>query len=247
VKIHPSARGFARSPDAYERGRPDYPAAAVDWLCDELGITPAAAVVDLAAGTGKLTRDLGPRAGRVVAIEPVDEMRAKLAEQLPGVDARPGTAEDMGLPDASADAVTVGQAFHWFDGDRALAEIHRVLRPGGALGLIWNRRDLCHPTHHALQEMLQAYRGGTPEERKEEWRAAFARTTLFTPLVDRHFPHAQVVDADGLVARIESTSFVASLGDDQRNPFLARVRALVPDGERMSLPYTTGVHVCRAL
>jgi ubiquinone/menaquinone biosynthesis C-methylase UbiE len=247
VSLHPSVHGFGRSAAAYERGRPDYPAAAVEWLCSGMGVDDSSTVVDLAAGTGKLTRALLPRVGRVVAIEPVDGMREKLSELLPEVEARPGTAEEMRLPDACADGVAVGQAFHWFDGDRALAEIHRVLRVGGGLGLIWNRRDLEHPVHAELQRMLQAYRGDTPAERAEQWRAAFERTTLFTPLVERHFDHAQEVDAAALVDRIGSTSFVASLKDAEREPFLAKVRALVPEGESISLPYITGVHVCRAL
>src|SRR3989442_48244 len=133
MKVHPAVHGFARSPDAYERGRPDYPAAAIEWICAELAIGPSSTCVDLAAGTGKLTRALVPRAGTVIAVEPIDEMRDTLRAVVPGVEARAGTAENMSLPDDSADAVAVGQAFHWFDGDRALAEIHRVLRPGGGL------------------------------------------------------------------------------------------------------------------
>ena len=246
MSLDPATRGFARTADAYERGRPDYPDAAVDWLCAELAISSSSTVVDLAAGTGKLTRELATRA-RVVAVEPIAEMRAKLETLLPDVRAIEGTAEALSLETDSADAVTVGQAFHWFDGDRALAEIHRVLRPGGGLGLVWNRRDLSHPTHAALQEMLEERRGETPSERSVGWRAAFERTVLFTPLVERHFDHAHLVDADGLVDRIESTSFVGALDDDERGPFLARVRALVPHDERILLPYTTGVHVCRAL
>ncbi|MEA2272122.1 MAG: hypothetical protein QOI98_830, partial [Solirubrobacteraceae bacterium] len=226
---------------------PEYPAAAIDWLADELRLDEEATVVDLAAGTGKLTRALVPRAGRVIAVEPVTEMRAKLTERSPTVEAIEGTAESMGLPAGCAEAVTVGQAFHWFDGDRSLAEIHRVLRPGGALGLIWNRRDLSHPVHHALQEMLAEHRLDTPAERSEGWRDAFGRTSLFTPLVERHFPHAQEVDADLLVDRVASTSFVSGLPEAARTPFLADVRALVAPGERIALPYKTGVHVCRAL
>jgi SAM-dependent methyltransferase len=246
VSLHRSVQGFDHTADAYERGRPDYPAAAVDWLVEQLGVQPSSTIVDLAAGTGKLTRVLADHA-TVIAVEPLPGMREKLRTVLPAVEALDGTAEEIPLPDASADAVTVGQAFHWFDGDRALAEIHRVLRPGGGLGLIWNRRDLDHPVHAALQRMLEVHRSDTPGERSEGWRAAFDSTTLFTALVERHFPHSQDVDADLLVDRIASTSFVANLDDATREPFLAQVRALVAPGERIDLPYTTGVHVCRAL
>jgi SAM-dependent methyltransferase len=247
MKVHPAVHGFGRSPDAYERGRPDYPQDAVDWLCDELGIGPSATVVDLAAGTGKLTRLLAPRAGRVVAIEPIAEMAAKLGELVPGVEVLAGTAEETGLPDASVDAVTVAQAFHWFDQERAIAEIHRVLRPRGRLALMWNHRDLSDPLHAALDELVNRYRYDTPAERDQRWRDAFAATTLFTPLRQRDFRNVQETDADGLVDRIGSTSFVAGLPDDKRLPFLEEVRALAPADGRVLLPYRTGVYTCRAL
>lgn len=247
MSIHPSARGFARSADAYERGRPDYPPEAIGHLCRELRITESSTVVDLAAGTGKLTRALAPHAGRVIAVEPVDEMRAKLAESLPGVDARAGTAEDMGLPDGCADAVTVGQAFHWFHQERAIAEIHRVLRPGGRLGLVWNHRDLSQPIHQALDDLVNRHRYDTPAERDQRWRAAFAATSLFTPLAQSDFRNLQELDADGLVDRIGSTSFVAALPDEKRLPFLDEVRALTPADGRVALQYRTGVYTCQAL
>jgi SAM-dependent methyltransferase len=131
------ARSFGAAADAYERARPDYPEAAVDWLL------PAGArtVLDLAAGTGKLTRALVARGLEVVAVEPLAEMRATLAAALPEVRALEGTAEAIPLPDASVDAIKVAQAWHWVDPERAAAEAARVLRPGGTLGLVWNRRD----------------------------------------------------------------------------------------------------------
>jgi SAM-dependent methyltransferase len=247
MSVHPAARGFARSPDAYERGRPDYPEAAVAWLCEALEIEPGSTVVDLAAGTGKLTRLLAPRAGRVIAVEPIAEMAAKLRELVPRAEAVEGTAEDMPLPDSSVDAVTVAQAFHWFDQERAIAEIHRVLRPGGRLGLMWNHRDLADPLQKAIDDLVNRHRYDTPAERDQRWRAAFAETTQFTPLEQRDFRNVQEVDADALVDRIGSTSFVATLPDDKRLPFLDEVRALAPPGERAQLPYRTGVYTCRAL
>ena len=136
--IHQSAaRGFALAPADYERGRPMYPFEAVRRLVKELRIKPASTVLDLAAGTGKLTRLLAQLGSDIVAVEPVEEMRERLVETLPSVTAVEGTAEDIPLDDQAVDAVTVGQAFHWFDGDVALTEIHRVLRPGARLGLIW--------------------------------------------------------------------------------------------------------------
>ena len=137
--VHPSAAtGFARSVEAYERARPEYPPEAIAWLARELDLRPGRTVVDLAAGSGKLTRPLAALGCEVIAVEPVAEMRAAIGPTA--TQALDGTAEAIPLPDDSADAVTVGQAFHWFDGPKALAEIERVLRPGGALALAWNRR-----------------------------------------------------------------------------------------------------------
>lgn len=131
--------------DRYERGRTGYPADAVAWLVNALGIEQFSTVVDLAAGTGKLTRLLVPAAVRVVAVEPVIAMRTELARVVERARVVAGTAEAIPLSGASVDAVTVAQAFHWFNAEVALPEMHRVLRPGGRLGLVWNRADTSVP------------------------------------------------------------------------------------------------------
>src|SRR4051812_40459047 len=128
-----AAIGFALSAQAYEEGRPGYPPAALEPLKLGAGMT----VLDLAAGTGKLTRALAASEATVIAVEPVAEMRAALPESVTALD---GTAETIPLEAGSVDLVTVAQAFHWFDGPAALAEIHRVLVPGGRLAVLWNRR-----------------------------------------------------------------------------------------------------------
>ena len=171
--VHPSAAtGFARSVEAYERARPEYPPEAIAWLARELDLRPGRTVVDLAAGSGKLTRPLAALGCEVIAIEPVAEMRAAIG---PAARALDGTAEAMPLPDDSADAVTVGQAFHWFDGPKALAEIERVLRPGGALALVWNRRPSeSSELHAAISALIAPYRGDAPAHASGAWRDAFA-------------------------------------------------------------------------
>lgn len=166
--VHESAAvGFARSADAYERARPEYPDGAMAWLAGRLGLRRGVTVLDLAAGTGKLTRRLLETGATVVAVEPVAEMRAGLSADATVLD---GVAEAIPLGDATADAVTVGQAFHWFDGDRALREIHRVLRPRGNLALVWNRRELDDPVQAAIQALLAPYRYGTPAHASDAWR-----------------------------------------------------------------------------
>ena len=158
--VHPTAwAGFTRSAAAYERARPDYPAGALGWLAERLGLTAGATVLDLAAGTGKLTRPLLAAGFEVIAVEPVAEMRSALPAEATVLD---GLAERIPLPAASVDAVTVAQAFHWFAGDAALAEIHRVLRPGAALGLIWNRRRMSDPLNQEIEELIRPHRRRRP-------------------------------------------------------------------------------------
>jgi SAM-dependent methyltransferase len=237
--IHPAAaKGFARSAEAYERARPEYPPEAIAAL----GLRPGTAVLDLAAGSGKLTRPLLAAGAEVVAVEPVAEMRAALP---PAARVLEGTAEAIPLGDASVELVTVGQAFHWFDGDRALPEIHRVLRPGGRLALVWNRRLDDDAVNRAIDELLAPYRTGIPSIRRDEWRVAFERTELFGPLEEHELPHDQVLDADGLADRIGSVSFIASLPDAERAEVVTAARALAGGGVA-TIRYRTELQVCHA-
>jgi SAM-dependent methyltransferase len=227
----PSARqhlaGYARSAAEYERGRPGYPAAAVDFLATRLRLGPARTVVDLAAGTGKLTRPLLATGAQVIAVEPVAEMRAVLPA---GVSALDGTAERIPLDTGSADAVTVAQAFHWFDGAAALAEIHRVLRAGSSLALVWNRRRVDDPVNQAIEELLAPYRGHMSAMRTGSWQVAFERTNLFGPLEGSVFPNEQSLDGDGLADRIGSVNFIAKLDETQRAKVVEAARALAGAG-----------------
>jgi SAM-dependent methyltransferase len=235
----------------YERGRPAYPPAAVRRLGEALGIGPGRVVLDLAAGTGKLTRLLADSGAELVAVEPVAEMRAALERSLPDVTAFAGTAEEIPLSDASLDAVVVGCAFHWFRGDEALAEIHRVLRPDGALGLVWNARDESVPWVAELTAIMEPHRGTAPRYRSGAWRAAFARTALFAPLEHAAFAHVHRLEPEAVVARVASVSFVAALSDDVRADVLGRVRALLARDaatrgrELVELPYRTDVFWAR--
>jgi SAM-dependent methyltransferase len=239
LTVHRSAAvGFARSVDAYERARPEYPPEGIAYIARELDLRPGRTVVDLAAGSGKLSRPLAALGCDVIAIEPVAEMRAAIG---PGIRALDGTAEAMPLPDDSADAVTVGQAFHWFDGPKALAEIERVLRPGGALALVWNRRPVERSElHRKITELMAPYRGATPGHASGKWREAFAGHEL----TEWQFDFVQRLDADGLADRVGSTSFIATLDDAERDPLLEQVRALAGDGA-VDVPYVCEVHVWR--
>ena len=240
MTVHPSAAtGFARSVEAYERARPEYPPEAIAYLASALDLRPGRTVVDLAAGSGKLTRPLAALGCEVIAVEPVAEMRAAIGPAA--AQALDGTAEAIPLADDSADAVTVGQAFHWFDGPKALAEIERILRPGGALALVWNRRPSeSSALHAAISEIIAPYRGDAPAHASGAWREAFAGREL----TERRLQFVQHLDAEGLADRVGSTSFVAALDDATREPLLERVRALAPDGP-VDVPYECEVHLWR--
>jgi SAM-dependent methyltransferase len=175
-------------------------------------------------------------------------MRRKLAESLPQVEALRGTAEAIPVSDGSLDAVFCAQAFHWFDGDRALAEIHRVLRPGAGLALVWNVRDEAVEWERRLSELLSRYDANAPRKKWGRWKEAFERTTLFTPLEEHEFRHTQEGGVETMLARVASISFIASLPDEERASFLAEVRALVePQESPLVMHYRTEVYSCRRL
>lgn len=252
--IHEQASiGFQRAADAYERGRPEYPAAAVEHLLKTLDITASAQLVELGAGTGKFTRTLVPTGAAIIAIEPVEAMRLKLSELLPGVMVVDGTAETIPLPDSTADAVIVAQAFHWFDGHKALAEIHRVLKPGRGLGLVWNVRDESIGWIRGLTGIIEHYESGVPRYKSLAWMSPFDSTGLFSPLARAEFSHVQKLSPDAVEDRVLSISFIAALPDSEREAVRNRVRHLVRrelDSRKRSaieFPYRTDVFTCRRL
>ena len=211
----------------------------VQLLVDELGIAPGRRVLDLAAGTGKLTRLLVATGADVVAVEPDPAMRVALPDALEG------SAEAIPLPDASVDAVTVGQAFHWFDAPAALAEIARVLRPGSGLGLVWNERDESVPW---VAELGRIFDWPTlrPYPADPDWVAVLDGSGRFTPARHRRFASEQVVDEDVLVDRVLSTSYVGTWSAERRAEVARRVRELVAGfPAAIRLPYVTDVYWCR--
>jgi len=248
--IHEAARGFELAPKAYEIGRAPYPPEAIDRLIFELGVEPGKRVLDLAAGTGKLTRLLLQTGAFLVAVEPVAAMREALTGSLPGVQVLEGTAEGIPLPNGSVDAVCVGQAFHWFDGDAALAEIHRVLRPGGRLGLIWNVKDESVDWIEKLGAIMESYRGDAPRVASGAWKAAFDWTVLFTRLERARFSFVHEADFAAVVARVTSVSFIASLPPAEFARVVDEVRTLLATHPQtkgrttFELPYRTGVYWC---
>jgi SAM-dependent methyltransferase len=248
VSVNPAAaEGFSAGADAYARGRPSYPAAALDHIVGEFGLGPGRRVLDLGAGTGIFTALLVETGAEVVAVEPVAEMRAKLHEALPAVTTLDGTSEAIPLGDRSVDAVTCAQSFHWFDPMRAVPEIIRVLRPAGGLALVWNQRDEQVPW---VAEMSRITRWTTeaPYKRDMDWAgvvAGGARARL-TPLTLTSFPYEQPVDRETLLDRVRSISYLAAGPKDELDAVLSAVLDLVRDfPERFALPYRTDVWTAR--
>ena len=243
---HPDSRSFELVADVYERARPEYPPEAVAWIAEELDLRPGRTVVDLGAGTGKLTRSLVGTGAHVIAVEPGEAMLAQLRAVLPDVEALRGGAEAIPLADQSVDAITVGQAFHWFRHEEAVPELHRVLRPGGGLALIWNSRDQARPLQREISELIEPF---FPPNRPHVSSSVPALTAggLFSDPVERRFHFAQRLDADALVARIASVSFVASAPADRRAELERELREIVAaGGGEVDFAYETEVYVSRA-
>ena len=226
--IHSRAASFEATATAYERGRPGWPEAALDAMDARLRLGRGSVVLDLAAGTGKLTRALVPRYASVIAVEPLEAMRAILERVVPGVRALAGTAEAIPLPDASVDAVAVGEAIHWFDADAAAAEMARVLRPGGGVAVLYNRRDFerdREPWQREIHMAFQAHRLPPDEVDPQDvsaWKTALA-ARIGEP-VDEEFEHALRLGIDDLIALYSSFSVIGGLPPDRRAIALAAFR-----------------------
>lgn len=241
------ASAFDGTAVAYELGRPEYPDEALDWWDERGAFEPGFAVLDLAAGTGKLTRALPVHVCEVVAVEPLANMREQFAIAIPDVQIVDGTAEEIPFPDESFDTVVVGQAFHWFDQRRALDEIARVLRPGGGLGLIWNEDD---PTRASwMAGLIEARRSIADSPTKPSSASAGQSTgsvieanAHFGSVEQKDFVWAEPSTVERILANVLSRSYVSSLPSDERLAVLTSVRtAIEPLGEPIDYPYETTV------
>jgi ubiquinone/menaquinone biosynthesis C-methylase UbiE len=245
-----AAKGFQIAGDAYERGRPEYPTDATDHLIRALDITKASTVIDVGAGTGKLTKVLARSCNNLIAVEPVEGMRRKFSSLLPQLQVLEGSAENLPLATASADAIVVAQAFHWFNGSLALQEFHRVLKPEGKIGLIWNARDESLDWVSKLTEIIDPHESGAPRYKSGLWRQAFTQTKYFSSLQIQHFKYIQCGTYDTIVDRIGSISFISSLPEDVRSEVLGEVRQLLATHPQtaskvdVELPYRTDVFWC---
>ena len=237
------ATSFEAAAASYERGRPPYPPQALDWL-----LPPGAQrVLDLGAGTGKLTRQLVSRGLDVVAVEPLEGMRAELSRVLPGTPVQAGSAEEIPLPDGAVDAVLAAQAWHWVTPEVAAPEVARVLRPGGQLGLVWNERDETVPWVAELGRIIEEQGRKLEADAMREGNNSTGPRVgpPFGPLEQRQVRWEHDTTVPEVVDMIASRSYVILLPPGQRAALLARVRQLLTTHpalagrDRIPLPYVT--------
>ena len=222
------ARSFDRVAEEYERARPGYPPA----LLDVLPLGTAATVLDLGAGTGKLTRVLTARYRRVYAVEPLENMRAILEQVVPHAIALAGKAEAIPLPDSSVEGVFAAQAFHWFANEAAIAEIARVLRPGGVFAVVWNAPTGESPLPERFNELADAlHRGSRFSSRRLEQRLELVERGGFGPPREAHLDHEQVQSHEQVIEHALSVSHLARLPDEERARVVASLRRALPEGD----------------
>jgi SAM-dependent methyltransferase len=236
------ARSFEAVAADYERHRPDYPEEALRWAAKQLGVEPGARVLDVGAGTGKLTRVLVGLGFEVVAVEPGAPMLDQLRVAVPEAEAHEGSAESIPLPGVAVDAAFAGQAFHWFDRDQALLELHRVIRAGGGLALLWNWWDERDPLQHELGELI-GFVGHEPYRNEElpaePWFRELGRRVVET--VWESSPAA-------LVGYLSTASTFLVAEPDERAESLRAVHEIASRyGERFALPRLTYVFAFRRL
>ena len=222
----PLGLSFDPVAEDYELGRAGWPPEVVEGVEGEVAL-------DLAAGTGKLTRLLVEHFPHVIAVEPLDGMRAVLERVVPDAESLAGTAEAIPLADAAVDAAFVAEAFHWFDAAAAARELARVIRPGGMLRLVFNvwkgpfRPSLGPEARELLARMGP---GGGAKVDAGEWKRGFEGLP-FTPLVERHVDHENVADRERAVAHLVSTSAAGALPEHERRAIANALREAIPEGE----------------
>lgn len=250
---HAAKQGYQIASDTYERGRPDYPREAVDFMMERLSVNKDTVVLDLGAGTGKWTQYLLPTQAKIIALEPVEKMREKLILKYPAIQIIDGTAENIPLPDSSIDAVCVAQAFHWFSGEAALREIYRILKPEGSVGLIWNSRDDSIEWVSELTQLIDPHEKGAPRYKYGLWKGAWKKSKQFSPLEEKNFRYNQVGPREMIVDRVASISFIAALQSNKLKEVLDSVCTLLDrhpqtkDKRELTLPYRTDVFISKKL
>lgn len=247
MEIHDAAAaGYEAAAHDYEAGRPSYAAGAVQVLADLDAVGPDRLALDVGAGTGKWTRALRAAGSTVVAAEPVAAMRSVLRAVLPEALVVAGTAEALPVASARVDLVCAATALHWFDLERALAEMVRVTRPGGHLAVVRNDRDRSVDWVARLESILEPHRRHVPVASRTPWREVVRSHPLLTPITDARFDNPHEMDRAGLRRRIGSLSYIGAMPPGERAAVLAEVDALAATfTEPFTMPTTTQISVLR--
>ncbi|MCC7460200.1 MAG: methyltransferase domain-containing protein [Proteobacteria bacterium] len=241
---------FQTDTGAYERGRPDYPQKVIDFLSVTLPILPSSLVLEIAAGTGKFTRLLLECGVKIIAMDPLQNMRERFVQKFPSIQVIDGVAESIPLPDQSVDHVFIAQAFHWFDAPKAMREIYRVLKPKGNLALVWNVQDRSYDWVDKLGQIVDVHEKGIPQYRTSQWKSHFTGINLFSPIQQVSFQHTYPSSPEMIIDRVASISFIAALPEAERKSVLKEVCDLIeshPDVRSKStidFPYITDVYFC---
>jgi SAM-dependent methyltransferase len=236
VVVPEQARVFEDVAAQYERGRPDFPDELGAWLVSTELLGPGRVVVDLGAGTGKLTRQLLGTGARVVSVEPIETMRAVLEQLLPEVESLEGVAENIPVGSDSVDIVTAATAFHWFANEAALTEILRVLHPSGEFLIVTTDYERSTPLQLRLVELRSdAQRTLTTTAGNSSWRSVIDGDQRFEFRGETFFRHAIFLDLASLFDRLRSNSAIAALGENERAAMFEELAGMVEDPERIDV------------
>lgn len=253
--LHPAAqKGFSTAAELYQQARPNYPQAVVQWLIEDLALSPDSKVVDLGAGTGKFLPYLKQATPNIIAIEPVSEMLEQLKIVHPDVQTLQAKSDQIPLESESIDAVLCAQSFHWFANIETLNEIHHVLKPEGHLGLVWNQRDENIDWVKALADLLATLEGDTPRYHSGQWKQVFENQFLFQLEAAKVFSQLHTGTVENVVSkRLLSTSFIAAMPEQEQLKLKHKFEQIVSEytgkqaQDEIDFPYVTYVYNFRKL
>ena len=253
--LHPAAqKGFSTAAELYQQARPNYPQAVVQWLIEDLALSPDSKVVDLGAGTGKFLPYLKQATPNIIAVEPVSEMLEQLKIVHPDVQTLQAKSDQIPLESESIDAVLCAQSFHWFANIETFNEIHHVLKPEGHLGLVWNQRDENIDWVKALADLLATLEGDTPRYHSGQWKQVFENQFLFQLETAKVFPQLHTGTVENVVSkRLLSTSFIAAMPEQEQLKLKHKFEQIVSEytgkqaQDEIDFPYVTYVYNFRKL
>lgn len=245
--IHPTAQdAFDKNAQSYQQARPDYPPEIIPWLIQNFQIDNLTTAIDLGAGTGKFTRVLTHTDAHILAIEPVDDMAKQFMHIHPNIELIRAFSHAMPLKSQSVDLVMSAQAFHWFAHINTLQEIHRILKPNGHLGLIWNYRDNSHAWVQEISNFIATFEGNTPRFHHFNWKEVFNHQNLFKAVYEKRFSYIHRGTVEKVVCqRLLSTSFISTLTNTEKKEIQDHLERIIyqflkkSPKDQINFPYHT--------